>query len=249
LANSLATLGWYLERREGEAKSLTSDERQLIERKIGNDIEGKIIKLKEGAQAFAATFYRQPEIAKKNPKLLFLTRSDGGHFERLFTPELTAENFLSASRLKNIIDDYVKKFGGLKRKKSRVDNWEDEYRQFFPESFFSEFKDIIDQVIPQSSVFLTAVIFEKYIRIRKNNIDDLLEILENDQQKIIIESLSLILHFAKDNPDIANKSWPTLLKSQSFFSHISSYLKGLEKQNAERTRIDRLSDTNHDLIR
>jgi hypothetical protein len=235
LSNSLSTLGWYLERREGEVKSLTDSERQLIEHKIGNSIEDNAIKLKEGAQAFAATFYRQPELAKKNPKLLFLSRSDGGHFERLFSAELTAEKFLYASKFKNVADVYVKNFGALKRRKSRVDNWEEEYRQFFPDDFFEEYSGIIDQVIPQSSVFLTAVIFERYIRIRGKDIDELLIEFESVPQEIILDTLSLILRFAKNNPDIANKSWPTLLKSQSFFSHVCSYIKGLEEQNAEQS--------------
>ncbi len=235
LSNSLATLGWYLERREGEIKSLTDGERQLIENKIGNCIEGNFIKLKEGTQAFAATFYRQPELAKKNPKLLFLSRSDGGHFERLFSSELTAENFLYASKLKNFVDIYVKKFGVLKRKKSRVDNWEEDYRHFFPSSFFEEHRDVIDQFIPQSSVFLTAAIFEKYIRIRGKNIDELLIEFESKPDVIILNTLSLILNFARNNPNIANKSWPTLLKSQSFFTHVCSYIAGLEEQNAEQS--------------
>jgi hypothetical protein len=38
--------------------------------------------------------------------------------------------------------------------------------------------------------------------------------------------LNVILQFARDNPTSANKSWPTLLKSQAFFENVASYLRG-----------------------
>jgi hypothetical protein len=47
LANALASMGWYLERREGEVESLTAAERTAIENKIGGSLEGRIIRLKE----------------------------------------------------------------------------------------------------------------------------------------------------------------------------------------------------------
>ena len=94
LANSLSTLGWYLERREDELKYLTKNERLRIEQKIGRALEGHVIPIKGSTQAYAATFYRQPELAKKNVKMLFMSRSDNGHFERIFNSDLTAENFL-----------------------------------------------------------------------------------------------------------------------------------------------------------
>src|SRR5438045_9355748 len=78
LDHALASRGWYLERREGELKASTPDEKAAIEQRIGRTLEGRVIRLKEGAQAYTATFYGQPEIAKKNPKKIFLSVSDGG---------------------------------------------------------------------------------------------------------------------------------------------------------------------------
>ena len=208
-------------------KGLADTERQQIERKIGNSLDGHVITLKEGAQAFSATYYRQPELAKKNPKLLFLSKADGGHFERLFGVNLTAERFLAASTLKMFVDDYVKRFGGMKRRKGRVDDWQKEYAQFFSESVFPEFGDIVDQVVPQSAVFLCATLFENYTRIQLKDVNELLSDLEKNPQEIINETLATVLRFAKRNPDVANKSWPTLLKSQSFFTHVCSYLRGV----------------------
>ena len=78
LDHALASLGWYLERREGELKTATSEEQAAIQRRIGHTLDGRIIRLKEGAQAYTATFYGQPEIAKKNVKKIFLSVDDGG---------------------------------------------------------------------------------------------------------------------------------------------------------------------------
>ena len=233
LSSSLSTLGWYLERREDELKYLTEEERLQIERKIGQRLDEHVIPLKEGTQAYAATYYRQPELAKKNQKLLFMSRSDNGHFERIFNTELTAEKFLNSYKLKIYINDYVKTFGAMKRRKSRVDDWHAEYQQFLGDAVFDNFGDIIDQVVPQSAVFLSSVLFEKYTKIQQKGTEELLSDLNNNSQTIINNALSIILNFARNNPEIANKSWPTLLKSQTFFNHICSYLSGLEERDVE----------------
>ena len=166
-------------------------------------------------------------------KLLFMSRRDNGHFEKIFNSELTAENFLYAFKIKSFIDDYVKRFGTMKRRKTRIDDWQNEYKRFLGESVFNGFEDIIDQVVPQSAVFVTAVLFEKYTKIQKKETQTLLDELNNSTQSTINDIISVILNFSKNNPEIANKSWPTLLKSQTFFNHICSYLSGLEDRTQD----------------
>ena len=68
LADSLASLGWYLERREGELNANTVAECAAIEHLIGRSLEGHVITLKEGLQSYVSTFFEQPELAKKNAK-------------------------------------------------------------------------------------------------------------------------------------------------------------------------------------
>lgn len=233
LANSMVTLGWYLERREDELKYLTDGEKQEIEQKIGQSLDGHVIPIKGGTQAYAATYYRQPELAKKNLKLLFMNRSDNGHFDRIFNADLTAENFLNSYMIKQHVDDYVKRFGTMKRRKARIDGWHDEYKNFLGESIYDNYIDIIDQVVPQSAVFVTAVIFEKYAKIKGESVDNLLVELNKNSDSKINGIISTILYFADNNPEVANKSWPTLLKSQTFFHHICAYLSGLEERSAE----------------
>ena len=99
LASSLASMGWYLERRESEVENLTETERAAIESQLGGVLHGRVIRLKEGAQAYVATFMRQPELAKKNPKRIFLSANDGGYFDRVFNSDLTAQKFVAAHRL------------------------------------------------------------------------------------------------------------------------------------------------------
>jgi AIPR protein len=48
LSSALMSMGWYLERREGEIDTLSSPERKAIESKIGGTLSEKIIRLKEG---------------------------------------------------------------------------------------------------------------------------------------------------------------------------------------------------------
>jgi hypothetical protein len=229
LSNSLSTLGWYLERREDELKYLSDEERSQIERKIGQDLENHVIPLKEGTQAYASTYYRQPELAKKNQKLLFMSRKDNGHFDRIFNTELTAEKFLNAFKIKACVDEYIKKFVTMKRRKARTGNWEEEYSEFLSDNLFVNHLKIIDQVIPQSTIFICAVLFEKYTKIQKRDVSELLDDINRTPNGIINMTLESILNFANNNPDIANKSWPTLLKSQTFFNHICSYLAGIEE--------------------
>jgi hypothetical protein len=50
--------------------------------------------------------------------------------------------------------------------------------------------------------------------------------LEAGDFSAIRDKLAVILQFARDNPTSANKSWPTLLKSQPFFENVASYLRG-----------------------
>jgi hypothetical protein len=82
LDHALASRGRYLERREGELKNTTAEEIAAIQQRIGHPAEGRTIRLKDGAQAYTATFYGQPELAKKNPKKIFWSVNDGGSYDK-----------------------------------------------------------------------------------------------------------------------------------------------------------------------
>lgn len=216
LANALMSMGWYLERRESEVQALTEFERVAIEMEIGAPLVDRIIKLKEGAQAFVSTYMRQPELAKKNPKRIFVGARDGGYFDRVFCSELTAERFVNAHRIAQSVNDYVRQFMARKRRRDRVENWQSEYDVLLGPSLVSRHLALLDQVIPQSAIFLTAAVFDLRVMIQQKAITETIEELERREFGVLNELVEQSIDFAAGNVAFS-KSWPTLLKSQTFF--------------------------------
>jgi hypothetical protein len=58
LASALASMGWYLERRESEVAGLTASEKSAIESQIKGSLDERVIRLKEGTQAYTATYMK-----------------------------------------------------------------------------------------------------------------------------------------------------------------------------------------------
>lgn len=228
LANSLASLGWFLERREDEAAQFTANERSAAETRIGRGLAGRIISLKGGMQAYVATFLRQPELAKKNPKRIFLGPTDGGSFDRVFGPELTADRIVAAQRLTWFVDEHVRQFMTRKRRKQRVADWRRDYRDLLGDDIMNDFGDIVDQVIPQCAVFLAAILFERSVRIEGATIDRLLQQIEAGDHQPLNRALCDIMRYARQASQFAGQSWPTLLKSQTFFDNLASFLQGAQ---------------------
>ena len=224
LAAALASMGWYLERRESEVAGLTSTQRSAIESQINGSLDERVIRLKEGAQAYTATYMKQPEWAKKNPKRIFLSGEDGGYFDRVFSNELTAEKFVAAHRLAQCVNEYVRQFMTRKRRKERVADWRSDYKELLGSAVVDRFGPVLDQVIPQSALFLTAMVFDVRVTIQGRAIDDVIEELENGHE--ILNALTVdLIEVAQDDPSLS-KSWPTLLKSQPSFDKVASFQRG-----------------------
>ena len=85
--------------------------------RIGRSLEGHTIRLKEGTQAYVATFFGQPELAKKNAKRMFLGPADGGYFNHIFSADLTAEKVILAQRIKIAVDSVIRNFMTRKAQK------------------------------------------------------------------------------------------------------------------------------------
>lgn len=224
LANALESTGWYLERREREINTFTEQEQLAIEAKIGHKLEQRTIKLKEGAQAYVATFMRQPELAKKNPKRIFAGANEGGYFDRVFNTELTAERFLIANAIGQAVSGYVRKFMYLKRRADRADDWHREYTELLGDELMSRHVDMVNQVVPQSALFLAALAYDYRVVTQKRLAASLVEELDAGHE-LLNELLAHLIDVAKSDRSLS-KSWPTLLKSQSFFEKVASYLKG-----------------------
>jgi hypothetical protein len=241
LSSSLASLGWYLERRENEVAGLTAAERTAIETRIGRSLNDAVIPLKATSQAFVATFLRQPELAKKNPKRIFLGAQDGGSFEKVFSVELSAGSFINAHRLAVTVESFIRQFMTRKRRKDRIGDWKADYITLLGNSIVDEFENTVDQVVPQSAVFLSALAFEEWERLRGHAISDLLDAFESGNLTILQRLLFVILRYAK-NQSAPAKSWPTLLKSQQFFDNVASYLKGLIEAESQKNSVNSAVD-------
>ena len=224
LASALASRGWYLERRESEISNLTQIEKQAIEAKIGSSLEGKTIRLKEGAQSYAATYMRQPEWAKKNPKRIFLSATDGGYFDRVFSADLTGEKFIAAHTLAAGVEEFVRQFMTRKRRADKSDDWRKDYAELLGVPLVAKHPDVLNQVIPQSAIFLTALAFDYAVTIKKREVGEVINELKAGPG-LLNELLTHLIDVAKGDQGAA-KSWPTLLKSQVFFEKVSNFLKG-----------------------
>lgn len=226
LGNSLASLGWFLERREGEVRSFTTTERAAATQRIGRDLEDRVISLKDGAQAYAATYARSPELAKKNPQRIFMGVGDGGYFEKIFSDEMSAEKFVTAYQIKLLVDSFVNQFMTRKRRKARVENWKDDYKALLGQTLVDRYEDRLDQVIPQSAIFLCAILFEDHVRIKDLPPERLVQGLGASGNTSIQDLLVHIIDQGLTRPEASTKSWPTLFKSQSFFELLSTFLRG-----------------------
>jgi hypothetical protein len=234
LSNSLASNGWYLERRAGELKSATPDERSRIEHRIGRGLTGRLIKLKEGTQAYVGTFFRHPEMAKKNPKKMFQSVDDGGSFEKIFSSELTAEKFIIAVSVMDKVDDFVKQFMAKKQRKTKLgesEAWKSDYKELLGEGLVDDHQKILDQAIPQSAVFLCATIFQEWADILAKDPAQLPEHLKVNGRAVIQQHLRWIFDFARDNPDTFEKSWPSMMKSNTFVGKVVSYIRGIHAKH------------------
>lgn len=229
LDHALASLGWYLERREGELKSATEEEKASFQQRIGRPLDGRIIRLKEGAQAYTATFYGQPELAKKNVKKIFLSIDDGGHYEKIFS-DMTAEKLVIAHQIKAEVDDFVKLFA-LVRRKFQLSSNPDDYLMLLGTYLSEKHHDVIHQVMPQCSLFLCGTIFKDLTERQKKKYTEIPEILETAGSDIIQTYLAEIIDYAKGNKDKADKSWPVLLKSNSFFNYVTAYQAGIHSKS------------------
>jgi hypothetical protein len=91
-------------------------------------------------------------------------------------------------------------------------------------SLYSKHKDLVDIVIPPSTVFLCAVVYAKHVRIGKRKLEDLLLALESGDREPLNACIETIID-ARLGIAGESRSWPTLLKSRILFQTV---LKQLE---------------------
>ncbi len=113
LLHSLAALGFFLERRAGEITAMLPVEVVKLEKRFGAPLLSKVIPLKDGMQAYVATYFGDPQLAKKDPAKIFTDES--GSFSKVLQSDLTAEKFRDAYALSRLVAEEVDRFKKVKR--------------------------------------------------------------------------------------------------------------------------------------
>lgn len=220
LLHSLSTLGYFLERRAGEIDAMLPEELQNLENKFGSPFSNHVIPLKDGMQAYVATYYGDPQLAKKDPAKIFT--DDGGSFSKILQSDLTAEKFRDAYRLSRLVSAQVDQFKRLKRKRysdesERRNTYIKEFGAFvgtgFPE---------LDLAVPQISIFGMALLFEKNKVLGEGNLKEFVDKVSADPTEIWRGFIELI---AVRSALGIEQSWPTLLKSGTFYRDAVAHLR------------------------
>jgi hypothetical protein len=225
LASALASQGWHLERREGEVRALTERDRASIEARLGASLGARTIPLTAGMQAYVATYMRQPELAKRYPKRIFIGVKDGGSFERVFARDLTAEKVIAAHRLMTATGDYVKQFGNCKRRKERGNaDWSSAYTSLLGRELVDKHITSLDQVIPPSTVFLSAIVFDAWVNVHGRPVQELVDLLEGLDSTLLNQMIGELID-VRHQLGGESRSWPTLLKSQTLYEEFAKHLR------------------------
>lgn len=220
LLHSLSTLGFFLERRAGEIDAMLPEELQALEHKFGSPFSNHVIPLKDGMQAYVATYYGDPQLAKKDPAKIFT--DDGGSFSKILQSDLTAEKFRDAYRLSRLVSDQVDQFKRIKRKRySDVTERKSAYIKEFGALAGTVFQDL-DLAIPQISIFGMALLFEKNKVSGGDSLKEFIDKASSDSTEIWRCFIELIS--ARSALGI-EQSWPTLLKSGAFYRDAVAHLR------------------------
>jgi hypothetical protein len=81
----------------------------------------------------------------------------------------------------------------------------------------------LDVAIPQITIFAIALVFEKYVKVLGMDLNDVLPVLQSKPDAIwqtFVELLAVKTSIGDE------KSWPTVLKSGTFYRDAVSYLEG-----------------------
>ncbi len=185
-------------------------------------------------QAFVATFFEQPELAKKEAGKIFKGPHEGGSFDAIFSQtngkQITAEKFITAHQILTAVERFSLQFAARKRKKARVDDWRASYAELLGSIIIQEFGDEVEQVVPQAAHFLSGSLYQDACKIQGKPAAELANELSSRDDRIK-EHLLLLMRFSKENPDVSHKAWPFRLKSGAFFKSFLVYLRQQRKMN------------------
>jgi len=115
LKRMLLKQGIYYETRRGDYKA---------EKDVLSPVPKEVITMKKAAQAIATLFLQKPGIAKKDTSRLFLTATDGGLYDRLFTTSTIPEQVIAAYRtIEAIVSERKRLEAEAVATDTQIQNW------------------------------------------------------------------------------------------------------------------------------
>lgn len=210
MQHALLPLGWYLERKPGDWDNLSESERSDLLSKIGDD--SKVIQLQSGCQAYCAVFMQDLDLAKKNPKNIFISAQSGGKFELITTSEFTAEKLAFAHKIIKSIDNLKQQIKALRNQPTREQNTN--LAKLLGSSNSVKWAEFI-LMLPQASLFIATLVGHQISGQQFSNVTQV-----SIQKYIKRAALKTYL-----KGSTSEGSWPTLLKSETFFEAVKKGIR------------------------
>lgn len=210
MQHALLPMGWYLERKQGDWENLSPTERADLLGKITS--ENKIIQMQTGCQSYCAVYLQDIDLAKKNPKFIFLPKRSGGKFEDVATSHFTPTRLVHSISILKAIDSVhtqIKQLRNLSPAKRQA-----ELKKILRTTSQIKF-DEIRPMISQAGLFVAGLV--------GHQLGSEFSALPNQVQleKLIAKALTRTLSAGENR----GGSWATLLKSQIFFEQVKRRLR------------------------
>src|SRR5207248_404200 len=109
----------------------------------------------------------------------------GGHFERIFSSEMTAEKLIISYGIKIHVDQFVRRFTSLRKKAQASENTEAIYARVLGASLAKRHITAVQQVMPQCSVFLCGIIYKDLVELGGMDPSKILDSLKTNGDSLI----------------------------------------------------------------
>jgi hypothetical protein len=77
------------------------------------------------------------------------------------------------------------------------------------------------------------------VKVEGWSMEQVLQTITEDRPSIATDILYLVIKFSKENPKESGKSWPTLMKNDTFFEQVAAYIKGQHDASAHKEEANR----------
>jgi hypothetical protein len=208
MQHALLPMGWYFERKQGDWENLSASERADLLGKI--ESETKIIQMQTGCQAYSAVYLQDIDLAKKNPKFIFLPKRSGGRFEDVATSHFTPTRLIQAYSILTAVENVHRQIRALRHFAPALR--QSHLRKILRTRATVSFDDLVPMV-SQAGLFISGLVAHQ---LEKTDVFEPTEV-----EKIIRKSIVRTFTAGTDRAG----SWASLLKSQLFFEEVKKTLR------------------------